>query len=38
MGGIVAQVRITNALDPSHEIQCAALVDTGAAPLVLPKA
>ena len=38
MGRIVTQVRITNALDPSHEIQCEALVDTGAAPLVLPKA
>jgi predicted aspartyl protease len=38
MGRIVAQVRITNALDLSHEIQCDALVDTGAAPLVLPKA
>ena len=38
MGRIIAQVRVTNALDPSHEIQCAALVDTGAAPLVLPTA
>jgi predicted aspartyl protease len=38
MGRIVAQVRITNALDPSHEIHCDALVDTGAAPLVLPRA
>jgi predicted aspartyl protease len=38
MGRIIAQVRITNALDPSHEIHCDALVDTGAAPLVLPKA
>jgi predicted aspartyl protease len=38
MGRIVAQVHITNALDPSYEIHCDALVDTGAAPLVLPKA
>jgi hypothetical protein len=38
MGRIVAQVRITNALDPSHEIHCDALVDTEAALLVLPKA
>src|SRR5262245_31614672 len=27
MGRIIAQVRVTNALDPSHEIQCDALVD-----------
>ena len=38
MGCIAAQVRITNALDPSHEIRCDALVDTGAISLVLPKA
>lgn len=38
MGRIVAQVRITNALDPSRAIHCDALVDTGAAPLVLPAA
>jgi len=38
MGRIIAQVRIANPLDPSHEIQCDALVDTGAAPLVLPRA
>jgi len=38
MGRILAQVRITNAFDSSHEIRCDALVDTGAAPLVLPKA
>lgn len=38
MGRIIAQVRITNALDTAHEIHCDALVDTGAAPLVLPKA
>lgn len=38
MGRIIAQVRITNALDPSHDIHCDAFVDTGAAPLVLPRA
>lgn len=38
MGRIITQVRITNALDPSHEIRCDALVDTGAISLVLPKA
>lgn len=38
MGRIIAQVRITNALDTAHEIHCDALVDTGAAPLVLPQA
>jgi len=38
MGRIVAQIRITNALDPSHDIHCDALVDAGAAPLVLPAA
>ncbi|MGH7965511.1 MAG: aspartyl protease family protein [Candidatus Binatia bacterium] len=38
MGRIITQVRITNALDPSSEIRCDALVDTGAAPLVLPRA
>lgn len=38
MGRIITPVRITNALDPSYEIQCDVLVDTGAAPLVLPQA
>jgi hypothetical protein len=38
MGRIIAQVRITNALDPLYEIRCDALVDAGAAPLVLPQA
>ena len=38
MGRIVANVRIVNLLDPEKTIECDALVDTGAANLVLPKA
>ena len=38
MGRIVANVRIGNLLDPEKTIQCDALVDTGAAYMVLPKA
>jgi len=38
MGRIVTPVLICNALDPTKEIRCDALVDTGAAGLVLPKA
>lgn len=38
MGRIVANVRITNLLEPDKTIQCDALVDTGAAHMVLPKA
>jgi predicted aspartyl protease len=38
MGRIVANVRIANLLDPEKTIECDALVDTGAAYMVLPKA
>jgi predicted aspartyl protease len=38
MGRIVANVRIGNLLDPAKTIECDALVDTGAAYMVLPKA
>ena len=38
MGRIVANVRITNLLDPGQSVSCDALADTGAAPMVLPKA
>lgn len=38
MGRIVTHVRIGNLLDPEKTIECDALVDTGAANLVLPKA
>ena len=38
MGRIVVPVTITSALDPTHEIRCDALVDTGAYGLVLPMA
>jgi predicted aspartyl protease len=38
MGRIVARVRIANLLDPDRSIECDALVDTGAAYMVLPKA
>jgi predicted aspartyl protease len=38
MGRIVTPVVIANALHPAKEIHCDALVDTGAAGLVLPKA
>lgn len=38
MGRIVAHVRIANLLDPEKHLECDALVDTGAAYLVLPKA
>jgi len=38
MGRIVASVRIDNPADPSMMLRCDALVDTGAAHLVLPAA
>ena len=38
MGRIVAHVRITSLLDSEKSIICDALVDTGAAYMVLPKA
>lgn len=38
MARIVANVRISNLFDPSRTIECDALVDTGAAYMVLPKA
>ena len=38
MGRIVAQLRVTNALDEDRWITCSALVDTGAAQLALPAA
>ena len=38
MGRIVSSVRIENAVDPSKSIRCDALVDTGAAYMVLPLA
>ena len=37
MGRIIANVRITNLFSPEHHISCDALVDTGAALMVLPK-
>ena len=37
MGRIVTQVRIRNLLDEGNVISCDALVDTGAAYMVLPK-
>jgi predicted aspartyl protease len=38
MGRIVTPVVIANALHPAKEIRCDALVDTGAAGLILPRA
>ncbi|MBU1153982.1 hypothetical protein KKB84_08510 [bacterium] len=38
MGRIVSNVRITNLLEQKSVINCDALVDTGAAYMVLPKA
>ncbi len=38
MGRIIAQVRITNPLDPAGKIDCAALVDAGEGPIKLPSA
>ncbi len=38
MGRIVSNVRITNLLEQKFVINCNALVDTGAAYMVLPKA
>ena len=38
MGRIIASVRIDNVSDPLKSISCKALVDTGAAFMVLPKA
>jgi predicted aspartyl protease len=38
VGRIITSVIVTNAVDPSAEIICDALVDTGASGLVLPTA
>lgn len=38
MGRIVAHVRVSNLLAPDKAIECDALVDTGAAHMVLPQA
>jgi len=38
MGRIVAEVTITNALSPKHQLTCDVLIDTGTSSLVLPKA
>ena len=38
MGRIVAHLRITSLLDAEKSLSCDALVDTGAAHMVLPKA
>lgn len=38
MGRIVAQVKVTNLMEPSKVLNFAGLVDTGAAQLVLPTA
>ena len=38
MGRIVANVTVTNLFSPESIIQCDALVDTGAAQMVFPKA
>ena len=38
MGRIVANVRIGSLLDPGKTLECDALVDTGSAYMVLPKA
>mgnify|MGYP001616288233 FL=1 len=38
MGRIVANVRIKNLFEPENVINCDALVDTGAAYMVLPTA
>lgn len=38
MGRIVANVRVSSLLDGGKELECDALVDTGSAYLVLPKA
>ena len=38
MGRIVTSIRIENLSDPSRTLRCDALVDTGAALLVLPSA
>ena len=37
MGRIIAPVKIDNPSDPSKSIRCDALVDTGAAHMVLPR-
>ena len=38
MGRIITPITVANALDPSNELRCDALVDTGTAGLVLPNA
>lgn len=37
MGRIVANVKVTNLLEPDHVLECDPLVDTGAAYLTLPR-
>ena len=38
MGRVISSVRISNVTDPESSVLCDALVDTGAALMVLPKA
>lgn len=38
MGRIVANVKISNLFEPDKSLECDALVDTGSAHMVLPKA
>ena len=38
MGGLLVNVTVANATDPSKSLACRALVDTGASHLVLPTA
>lgn len=38
MSRIIASVTVGSALDPARTLRCDALVDTGTAPLVLPRA
>lgn len=38
MGRIITRVSVSNPADPSKRVRCAALVDTGSAGLVLPRA
>lgn len=38
MGRIVVKVTISSVLEPSYQLRCDALVDTGTGGLVLPEA
>ena len=38
MGRLIASVTVENLLDPSKNLRCDALVDTGASHMVLPRA